>query len=325
MRIAVAIHDLPVWTIPPADVARLARALPGDEVIDAREPAERRAAFAVADVLFATKISAEEFAIAPHVRWMHSSAVGVGGLLPPSVVASPVIVTNSRGVHSDAIAEHAVALVLALRRHLHTAAARQAAREWAQAELSRPVTPPLAGTEMLVVGLGSIGSRVARLAAGLGMRVTGVRRRVEEPVPPGVGRVLGPDRPIDALREADVVVLAVPRTDETRALLGRAEFAAMKRSALLVNVARGRLIDDDALVEALETEDIAGAGLDAFQQEPLPPEHPLWRAPNTLLTPHTASFSGEYWAPVVDLFLENLARFKRGEPLLNVVDKKRGY
>jgi phosphoglycerate dehydrogenase-like enzyme len=325
VRIAVAIHDLPVWTIPPSEVARLARALPDDTIVDAREPAERRAAFGDADVLFATKISAEEFAIARHVRWMHSSAVGVGGLLPPAVVASPVVVTNARGVHSDAIAEHAIALVLALRRHLHTAVARQAARDWAQAELSARVTPPLSHTQLLVVGLGSIGTRVASLAAGLGMRVAGVRRRVSEPTPPGVGQVLGPERLTEGLRDADVVVLAVPRTDETRALIGRTEFAAMKRSALLVNVARGRLVDETALLEALETGRIAGAGLDAFQQEPLPPDHPLWRAPNTLITPHTASFSGDYWTPVVDLFLENVARFKRGEPLLNVVDKQLGY
>jgi phosphoglycerate dehydrogenase-like enzyme len=325
VRIAVAIHDLPVWSIPPLEVARIARALPDDVVVDAREPAERRTAFAGADVLFATKISAEEFAIARQVRWMHSSAVGVGGLLPPAVVAGDVVVTNARGVHSDAIAEHAIALVLALRRGLHTAAARQAAREWAQAEMAVPVTPHLSRTRVLVVGLGSIGARVAALASGLGMMVTGVRRRVSEPAPPGVGDVIGPDRLGDRLGDADVVVLAVPRTEQTRALIGRAEFGAMKRSALLVNVARGRLVDEAALVDALDTGRIAGAGLDAFQQEPLPPDHPLWRAPNTIITPHTASFSGDYWTPVVDLFLENVARFKRGAPLLNVVDKRLGY
>jgi len=325
MRIAVAIHDPPVWTIPPSDVARLARAVPDDDVVDARAPEDRTAAFATADVLFATRISADEFALARRVRWMHSSSVGVGGLLPAAVVASPVVVTNARGVHSDAIAEHAIALVLALRRQLHTAAARQAAGEWAQAELSQAVTAPLSRTRVLVVGLGTIGTRVARLAAGLGMQVAGVRRRVSEPAPPGVTEVYGPGQLLDGLRGADVVVLAVPRTDETRALLGRAEFAAMKRSALLVNVARGRLIDDTALVEALESGRIAGAGLDAFQLEPLPADHPLWRTPRTIVTPHTASFSGDYWAPVVDLFLENLSRFKRGEPLLNIVDKTLGY
>jgi phosphoglycerate dehydrogenase-like enzyme len=325
VRIAVAIHDLPVWTIPPSEVGRLAELLPGDEVVDAREPEERRAAFAHADVLFATKISVDEFALAKHVRWMHSSAVGVDPLLRGPVVESPVVVTNSRGVHSEAIAEHAIALVLGLRRHLHIAVHRQMARAWAQIELHGPVTPPLAQTRVLVIGLGSIGSRVAALAAGLGMRVTGIRRRVTEPVPMGVSEVVALERLSHELGAADVVVLALPKTEDTRALIGRAELAAMKPSALLINVARGKLVDEVALVEALERGQIGGAGLDAFQQEPLPSDHPLWNAPNALITPHTASFAGDYWRPVVDLFLDNLARFKRGEPLLNVVDKTRGY
>lgn len=325
MRIAVAIHDLPVWTIPPSEVGRLAQLLPADEIVDAREPAERRAAFADAEVLFATKISVDEFAIAKRVRWMHSSAVGVDPLLRGPVIESPVLVTNSRGVHSDAIAEHAISLVLGLRRQLHTAIQRQVAREWAQVELHGPVTPPLSETRLLVIGLGSIGSRVAVLAAGLGMRVTGIRRRVTEPLPMGVSEVAGLERLVPELGAADVVVLALPRTEDTRALIGSAELAAMKPSGLLVNVARGKLVDETALVEALERGQIAGAGLDAFQQEPLPSDHPLWRAKNALITPHTASFAGDYWRPVVDLFLDNLARFKRGEPLLNVVDKTRGY
>jgi D-2-hydroxyacid dehydrogenase (NADP+) len=325
VRIVVAIHDLPVWTIPPAEVARLARAVPDDRVVDAREPAERRIAFADADVLFATKMTAEEFGLARHIRWIHSSAVGVGGLLPAPLVKSPVVVTNSKGVHSDAIAEHAIALTLALRRHLHTAVIRQVAGEWAQAELHGPVTPPLARTQLLVVGLGSIGTRVAQLGTGLGMSVTGIRRRLDEPVPPGVTQLRGPEGLLDSLRTADVVVLTLPRTDETRALIGAPELAVMKPTALLINVARGKLIDDAALLDALERGKIGGAGLDAFQQEPLPADHPFWRAPRMLMTPHTASFAGDYWAPVVDLFLENLARFKRGDALLNVVNKTLGY
>jgi phosphoglycerate dehydrogenase-like enzyme len=325
VRIVVAIHDLPVWSIPASQVARLASVLGDDQIVDAREPAERRAAFPQADVLFATKITADEFALSKQVRWIHSSAVGVTPLLPAPVVESPIPVTNSRGVHSDAIAEHAIALTLALRRHIHTAVERQVQREWAQEELHGPVTPRLAETRVLVIGLGSIGTRVAALAAGLGMRVIGMRRRTGEPVPPGVSEVLSPDRLNEALSGADVVVLALPRTDDTRTLIGRGELAVMKQTALLINVARGRLIDEGALVAALEGGVIAGAGLDAFIQEPLPSDHPLWRTPNTLITPHTASFAGDYWAPVVDLFLENLARFKRGEPLLNVVDKQLGY
>lgn len=325
MRIVIAIHDLPVWSIPASEVDRIARALPGDEIVDARESEARRQAYPEADILFATRLGADEFTLARRVRWIHSSAVGVGTLLSPALVKSDVVVSNSRGVHSEAIAEHAMALALGVRRQLHTAVRRQGQREWAQQEIYERHVPTLSQTRLLVIGLGTIGARVAAQAAGMGMRVTGIRRRIGEPLPPGVSEVLPPERLREALGTADVVVLALPRTEETRALIGRPEFEAMKRSAVLVNVARGRLVDEAALVEALETGRIAGAGLDAFQQEPLPADHPLWRLPNALITPHTASFSGNYWPPVVDLFLENFARFRKGEALVNVVDKGRGY
>jgi len=325
MRIAVAIHDLPVWSIPRGQVERIVRSLPGDVIVDAREADERRRAFADADVAFATKMSAAEFALARNLRWVHSSAVGIGPVLSPALVASPVVVSNSRGIHSPAIAEHAIALVLALRRSIHTSVSRQAAREWAQVELESVPVRPLAETELLVVGLGTIGERVARMAAALGMRVTAVRRRVDATAPGGVTAVGGPDELADLLPSADVVVLAVPTTDETKALIGPAELARMKPTAIIVNVARGKLIDEDALADALEARRIAAAGLDAFRVEPLPPEHRLWALPNALITPHSASFTGDYWTPVVDLFLDNVARFKRGAPLVNLVDKVRGY
>lgn len=137
--------------------------------------------------------------------------------------------------------------------------------------------------------------------------------------------VLPPSHLHDALASADAIVLAAPQTDDTRVLIGREELAVMKPTAVLVNIARGRLVDDDALVEALEAGRIAGAGLDAFRREPLPADSPYWRLPNVLVSPHTASFAGDYWAPVVDLFLENVRRFKAREPLLNPVDKRLGY
>jgi len=325
MRIVVAVHDPPVWSIPERDVRRLAEALPGDVVVDARTPEDRLREFADADVILTTRLTPAEFRQASRVRWIQSSAVGVGGLLIDEVVESAVDVTNARGLHADRIAEHAVALVLALRRRLHVAAARQHARRWAQLELMEARVPSLAESTMLVVGLGSIGGRVAALGASLGMRVIGVRRQPQLPLPPGVSQVVGPDKLRDVLGLADVVVLAAPRTVEARALLGRDELAAMRPSAVLINVARGRLINESALVVALGAGRLAGAGLDAFEHEPLPSDHPLWSLPNVLITPHTAAFGGDYWAPVIDLFLENLARFRRGEPLVNTVDKNRGY
>ena len=325
MRVAVAIHDLPVWTIPQAQVERLARLLPGDTITDARDPESRLRTFADADIAFATKMSAEEFAVARQLKWVHSSAVGIGPILSPALVASPVVVSSSRGVHSDAIAEHAIALVLALRRQLHTSVHRQRARAWAQVELSTIPVPALRDTELLVVGLGTIGERVATMALGLGMRVRAVRRHVNAPAPAGLAQIAGPDALPEMLARADAVVLALPTTDETRALIGAAELARMKPSAMLVNVARGRLVDEDALADALERGQLGAAGLDAFRVEPLPADHRLWGLPNVLITPHSASFAGDYWTPVVDLFLENVARFRRGAPLLNVVDKTRGY
>jgi phosphoglycerate dehydrogenase-like enzyme len=325
VRVVVAVHDPPVWTLPEAQVARIAARLPDDEVVGAREPDERRREFPSADVIVTTKLKGEEFALARRLRWIHTTAVGVGPLLSREAVASDVVITNARGSHSEAIAEHAIALVLALRRHLHVAAARQAAREWAQIEIQERRVATLPHSHLVVVGLGSIGARVAELGRGLGMQVTGVRRRVGEPPPAGVSEVVAPDRLRDALGRADAVVLAVPTTSQTRALIGEPELEAMRPSAVLVNIARGQLIDDAALVRALETGKIAGAGLDAFHEEPLPAAHPYWTLPNVLMTPHTAAFAGDYWPPVVEQFLENMRRYKAGEPLVNVVDKKAGY
>jgi phosphoglycerate dehydrogenase-like enzyme len=325
MRIVVSIHDLPVWSIPDAEIERIAAMLPDDDVLGAREADERRAAFSSADVLFATKIRSDEFLSAPGIRWMHSSAVGVGPLLPREVVESSVVVSNSKGVHSEAIAEHAVALMLAVRRGLHLARDRQSAAVWAQEELQAREVPVAVASHVLVIGLGSIGARVAEMCAGLGMRVSGVRRHSARPVPACIARVWEPSHLRDALAEADAIVLAAPQTDDTRAMIGRDELAAMKPNAVLVNVSRGKLVDDDALIAALEAGRLAGAGLDAFRREPLPADSPYWRLPNVLVSPHTASFAGDYWAPVVDLFLENVRRFKAGDPLLNVVDKRLGY
>lgn len=325
MRIVAAVHHPPVWTLPAAQVQRIAAALPDDEVQDARTPEARMRLFADADVLLAFSISPDEAAAAARLRWIQSSAVGVAELLVPSLQSRGVVITNVRGVHSHMIAEHAIALVLALRRQLHVAVTQQATRTWAQVEMMQARVPSLANSRLVVIGLGEIGSRVAALASGLGMRVTGVRRQLDRPVPPGVERVVGPEQLHDALAIADAVVLAAPRTFETKAMIGAAEFAVMRPSAVLINVARGRLIDDDAMVDALERGRIAGAGLDAFTREPLPDDHPLWRLRNVLITPHTAAFGADYWDGVVNLFLENVGRFRRGDPLVNVVDQARGY
>jgi phosphoglycerate dehydrogenase-like enzyme len=325
MRIVVAIYDPSFWTIPAEEVARLADLLPDDEVVHIETPDALAAALPDADVLLATRFSRDEFRRAACVRWVHSTAVGIGNLLHPELVASPIPLTNSRGVHADPIAEHAIALLLALRRSVPLAVARQQAREWAQDEIYRREAPPLDRTTVAVIGLGAIGVRVARLASGLGMTVIGVRKNLSAPLPPGVADVVAAGRLHDALARADAVVLAVPDTRTTRRLMGASEFAAMKRGSLLINVARGQLVDEHALAEALTSGHLGGAGLDAFVPEPLPAQSALWTLPNVLITPHTAAFGGNYWRPAVDLFIENRRRFGAGEPLINLVDKTRGY
>jgi phosphoglycerate dehydrogenase-like enzyme len=325
MRILVAVFEQSFWTLPSDEVDRLRRLLPDDDVVHARTAEELAAALPDADVLLTARLSREEFALAARLQWMHSSAAGVGNLLHPELVQSPIPLTNSRGAHAVPIAEHAIALILALRRSLHVALARQHERQWAQIEIYERLVPTLDETVLAVVGLGAIGSLIARHASGLGMTVLGVRRDASAPIPAGVAEVVGQDRLSDVLSRADAVVLALPHIPHSRPILGANEFAVMKRGALVINVARGQLIDDRALAEALSSGHLGGAGLDAFVPEPLPATSPLWGLPNVIITPHTAAFGDSYWRPAVDLFIENVRRFKAGEPLLNVVDKVRGY
>lgn len=325
LRIVTAVHNPPVWTLPPSEVARIAAALPGHDVVDARTGDDRHREFPEADVIVTARMTSEDAQVARRVKWIHSTAVGVGSLLAPEIVERDIIVTNARGCHAEPIAEHAIALALAVRRSLHTAVRRQIGCEWAQEELQQVPCPPLAQSRLLLVGLGEIGSRVAKLASGLGFTVIGVRRRLDQPVPEGVERVISAADLLQELPEADVLLLAAPRTSETRAMIGSEEFAVMKASAVLVNVGRGRLVDEAALVEALQHRRIGGAAIDAFEREPLPIDHPLWLLPNVLISPHVAAFGSDYWKPAVDLFLENVALFTAGKPLKNVVDKRSGY
>jgi phosphoglycerate dehydrogenase-like enzyme len=325
LRVVAAVNDPPVWVLPAREIQRIAKALPDTDVIDAREPDVRKRELPNADVLIITKLTEEEARLATRLRWIQSTAVGIGPILKPAIVNSEVAVTNARGVHAKFIAEHAIALTLALRRSLHVSAARQRERVWAQSEIELMPCPPAEETQLLVIGLGEIGSRIATMAAGIGFRVHALRRRPELGAPAGVRSVVGLDHLLDEVRQADVIVLAAPTTSQPRAIIGPAELEAMRPNAILVNVARGRLVDEPALITALETGRIAGAGLDAFVQEPLPPDHRLWSLPNVLISPHSAAFGMDYWTPAVDLFLEKFRRFVAGRPLLNVVDKVNGY
>jgi phosphoglycerate dehydrogenase-like enzyme len=288
-----------------------------------REGALRHAA--EADGCEARFLSAELLAAAPKLRWVQATSAGVdryAGL--EELRARPEIVfCNMRAVHGPAIAEHVFALLLALARDLPGAWESQRDARWA-GEGSGREPFALAGRTLCVVGLGGIGTEVARRAKGFDMRVLATRRSGTD-APPFVDRVELAERLPELLAESDVVVICVPLTPETTRLFDARAFAAMKPGSILVNIARGKVVDTQALVDALQSGRLAGAALDVTDPEPLPADHPIWRLPGVLITPHVASRAALTEERAAALFRENLRRFALGEPLLNVVDWDAGY
>lgn len=327
MNVLVLIHSpFEMWNIPRPHLERLRADFPGHRFIQAADDREGLARIVEAEVAFSGQIYREHLSAAPRLRWIHSPAAGVGGMLYPEMVQSSVVITNSRGMAADTMAEHAIAVTLAMFRRLHVAVRRQAERRWAQDEISsRSPNRAVSGACVLVVGLGAIGSAIAGRFAALGARVIGIRRRPEAGGSPNLIEVAGSDRLHEILPAADIVVISAPETEATRHLIGPPELALMKRDALLLNVSRGKLVNEAALIEALEAGRIGGAALDVFEHEPLDTDSPLWAMPNVLITPHTSGTRPDHWDAATDLFAENLRRFEGGRPLLNVVDKQAGY
>jgi phosphoglycerate dehydrogenase-like enzyme len=256
---------------------------------------------------------------AARLRWVHSCSAGVERLLFPELVESDVVLTNSRGVYDLPMAEYALALMLSAAKGLPDTLARQRDHDW-----RFRYTETLAGKRLVVVGPGSIGRMVARYAAALGMRASAVGRSARG-ADEQFDAVVGPDGLRDALSEADYVVVTVPLTDESRGMIDGPAIAAMKPTGRLINLARGAVVDEDALVDALRGGRIAGAGLDVFAEEPLDPASPLWDMPNVIVSPHISGDTDTSEQDVVDLFLDNLRRRLAGEPLRNVVDKRLGF
>ena len=326
LTILVGVYsDLGFWNLPAAHVRRLQDWFPEHAILHATSAAQTLELIPEADVILMSELRAPQFAAARKVRWIHSPAAGVGGMLFPELVASPVILTNSRGLGATTIAEHVLAVTLAVFRRLPMVFASQQERRWAQAEAFGPPGPKtIAGARALVIGMGAIGQEVARHFVALGAAVTGIRRRAAQEDGASL-RIESPGRLLHLLPEADVVVIAAPLTRETRHLIGTRELAAMRADALVVNVSRGKIIDETALIRALADNTIGGAALDVFEHEPLAADNPLWSMPNVLITPHMAGFRSEHWNDVIALFAENLRRFVDGRDLLNVVDKVAGY
>lgn len=292
---------------------------PSDEVMDAIEEAE---------VYFGFGIPRPLFLRAKRLRWVHSAAAGVGTALYPEMVASDVVLTNSAGVHAIPMAEYVVAGVLHFLRGLDIAGAQQRRSEWSKTEFVRVDAPlrEMDTVRALIIGVGGIGGEAAKRLTALGARCTGVRRRVDAPVPDGFDRVVGLGALDSELPEHDVVVLAAPATDQTSGLLTAARLDLLTPSAIVVNVARGALLDEQALAERVGDGRLRGAVLDVFRDEPLASTSPLWQLRSVLLTPHISPVSpGRFWPRALDVFLDNWRRYVRGEPLRNLVDKRAGY
>ena len=274
------ISPVAAWSMPRASVGELRRTFPQHTFLEAWDGETLRRLLPDADVAFTPSVDRDLLGSLPRLRWVQSPAVGVGSLLYAEMIASPVVITNARGIRARAMAEHVLGVTIALARQLPAVLRYQTAHHWGQdvLEVSRTIRT-LKGLRMGIVGLGSIGLEIARLAASFGLKISAIRRRADQPAPDGVDELLPPTRLHDVLSRSDVVVLAAPLTDATRCLIGRDEVAATKPGAWLVNIGRGKLVDDAALVEALQAGHLGGAALDVFTHEPLDPASPYWDLP----------------------------------------------
>ncbi|TCN51273.1 phosphoglycerate dehydrogenase-like enzyme [Rhodococcus sp. SMB37] len=276
-----------------------------------------------ADVLFVYDFLTDALPHAWHaaesLRWVHAAAAGVDPIMFPALRDSDVIVTNSRGVFDQPIAEYVLAQILSFAKDLPESLRLQREHTWRHRESER-----IAGRTALVVGTGPIGRAIARLLTAVGMKVRGSGRRARDD-DPDFGIVTATEDLPEELSGADFVVVAAPLTEQTRGMFDTALFGAMKPSARFVNVGRGDLVRTDDLVEALRSGEIAGAALDVVDIEPLPPEHPLWDIPNVMITPHNSGDFTGWRDALVDVFVDNFQRWRSGGDLENVVDKRLGY
>ncbi|MFB3916532.1 MAG: D-2-hydroxyacid dehydrogenase [Terriglobales bacterium] len=374
MKLLIALqHRFDLWNAPPWFAERLRKEFPDLEVVHRNTYDAATQHLPDADILVSWSIRPEQFALARRLRWIHSPAAAVHALMIPEVIASDVVVTNARQVHGPLVAEHTMALLLALAKRLPSAFHCQQQHLWGQQQLwdDHPRPREVAGATLGLIGLGSIGSEVARRALAFNMNILAIREHPEKgnSLPlniegmttsldgvirdrrPSVGRrgsrdldldrsaassssansvssafqLFGPTDLDHVLSKSEYVVLAAPLTPKTRGLVSAARLARMRPDASLINVSRGALVDETALANALRNRHLAGAALDVFDREPLPPDSPLWDAPNLILTPHSAALTDRLWDRHYALLSENLRRFLSGQTLISVVNKQTGY
>lgn len=328
MKLLIVIqHRLELWNAPSWFGERLGRDFPGLEVVQRKSYDGIETELRDAEVIFTISLRPQQFAAAQKLKWIHAPTAAVHQFMFPEVIDSQVVLTNSNEVHGPVVAEHVIALIFALAKRIPQAVVLQQQRVWGQESMwsQGQRSQEIAGATLGLIGVGSIGRRVAQMASGLGMKVVAVRGHVEKGTPPGAEAVYSTQELDKLLGQSDFVVMAAPLLDTTEKLMNAARFEQMKPDAFLINVGRGPQVDEVALAQALRTKRIAGAVLDVFEEEPLPANSPLWDLDNLLITPHTAGLTEKLWHRHYELFSENLRRYLNHQPLLSVVDKHCGY
>jgi len=295
----------------------------GHEAVVCRDLDGAMSTIADADIMVGYRILPEMLACATRLRWIQFGSAGIDHTVFPGLLESGVIITNVSGIHRSAVSEHVLGLMLALSRRIDTAIRLQMERKYDRSPIS-PFADELAGRTVGIVGLGKIGLELARICKCLGMTVVGTKRTSARDLP-YVDEVMSPSGLDRVLELSDFLVLVLPLTDMTRAMIGEREIGLMKSSAYIINVARGQMIDEQALTKALREGRLAGVALDVFAEEPLPPESPLYDLPNVIITPHVAGSHKRYAERAFEVFKANLDAFEAGRQMVNVYDRGRGY
>jgi len=333
--VVVTQYHFSLWNAPQSFMDSLRREFPDIEFVYRPNYDNIEEYIADAEIIVAASLRPEQFLAAKKLRCIYSTAAAVHQLIFPELVNSDVILTNASEVHGHCVAQHVMALIFAAARRIDVDVRYQQKRYWGQEDLwkQRPRPREIDGATLGSVGVGAIGRDVARMGSAVGMRVVAVREHPQRGVDwldaesPDRSRhaVYGIDQIDRMLQEADFVVLAAPTTDTTRRLINAERLAHMKADAWLINVGRGALVDEFALIQALRSKTLGGAALDVFDTEPLPADSPLWGFDNVIITPHVAGMTDKIWDRQFEFFSENLRRFLAGQPLCGVVSKTKGY
>jgi phosphoglycerate dehydrogenase-like enzyme len=324
-----------VFPLKKADQDRLAAVSPRLEIEHRDISAARDLADPELEILIANRTP--DLSRTPKLRWLQLGSAGVDHLIESAPWKHGLVVTNARGVYAVPLAEYAMTAIMSASQKVDKRRSLQQTGGWPASEVEFEATG-VRGRTVVIVGYGTTGRELARLAGSHGMRVLAVKARPEVRADssfrqPGIGdpegvipeRIVGLDEIESVAREADYLALTLPLTSRSRGLIGRSALHALPEHAWIVNVARGAVVDEDALIELLASGRLAGAWLDVFTKEPLPAASPLWNLPNVTLTPHIAGGDDNSWTVLADLLVENLTRYLKGEPLLNVVDPAREY